>query len=818
MLSNLWNDLRYAARRLAASPGFTAAAVATIALGVGVNTGIFSVINGVLFRDLPATEAHRLVSIWQTVHGVPDREGGAIMGLFSTAEYQAYRERAETLSALMAYSDPTGALLGGEARQIAGLLVTCNYFDVLGTRPVLGRGLTEQECRTGTDPVVVLGHEFWTATYGADPTIVGRTIELGRRLFTVVGIAAEDTYGGMFRVQFFAPVSAQPIFEPNQNLYENDNARWLYLVGRRKGGVGIDAVRAELGVISAQLDQGQPGRATTLRIERAKPLTIPQFARTAATGVSAVVMTAFGLILLIACANVANLLLARGAIRNREIAVRLALGASRGRVIHELMIETMLLAIAGAALGSVLAFSSFQTLLALALPTLVPVGLPPLALDASPDLNVLAVTLALTFATGLLFGLAPALQTSKPDMHSVMKQDPSGTGSRRGGRLQAALVGAQVALCMVLMIGAGLLLRGLYAAHTIDPGFDYRDITVLSYDYVDDTGHDFTDDAAFWQRLMAEIRALPGVESVAYTMREPLGDDDVQFVVRLPGEGGNEFRLAQVNAVTPEYFSVIGLPLVLGRAFTDADAADIARVAIVSESTASNLWPGQDPIGQTLLWGGGNGREQLALQIVGVVKDAQVRTPGAIDPYYVYFPGRANEKLLVKSRADFAATAEAIRGVVRALDPGLPVPLYPLEANLDRWQGISGIVTTLAASLGVLALVLASVGIFGVVAYFVSRRSREIGIRIALGATARDVVGMILGRTMRPVVIGSVIGAAVAVAISGILSSVLFGVSPVDAIGLGSTILFVLAVAVAAGALPARRVARVDPVTALHYE
>jgi predicted permease len=616
-------------------------------------------------------------------------------------------------------------------------------------------------------------------------------------------------------MEFFAPIWVQRLLLPEDNSFENELAAWLHLVGRRADGANIDEVRAELAVIAAQIDQAQPGRETTLTVARAKAIALPPFVVGTLFGASAVIMTAFGLILLIACANVANLLLARGAARSREFAVRLALGASRPRVIRELLIESTLLSVAGGVLGSLLAFWLFQTLFAVAVPTVVPVGLPALVFDASPDLRVLAVTLALTLGTGVLFGLAPALHASKPDLHSVMKQDSPGSGSHRGGKLQATLVAAQVALCMVLMIGAGLLLRGLSAAYSVDPGFDYRDVTVLSYDYIEDTGHD--DDSAFWQRLMTEVGALPGVEGVAYTIREPLGDDVVGSGIRLPGQGENEQRFAQLNSVSPDYFSVIGLPLLLGRAFTDADAIPDSGVAIVSESTARNLWPGADPIGQTFLQGGARG-QTVELRVVGVVKDAQVRSLGQIDPYYVYLPGGGNEKLLVKSRADFATTAAAIRGVVRALDPGLPVPVYPLEANVDRWQGIAGIVTSLAASLAVLALVLSAVGIFGVVAHFVGRRTREIGIRIALGAKARDVVGLILRRTMRPVAIGAVIGAAAAVAISGILSNVLFGVSPVDAVGIGLAVAFVLGVGLVAGLLPARRAARVDPITTLHYE
>jgi putative ABC transport system permease protein len=368
---------------------------------------------------------------------------------------------------------------------------------------------------------------------------------------------------------------------------------------------------------------------------------------------------------------------------------------------------------------------------------------------------------------------------------------------------------------MVLVIGAGLLLRGLYAAQTIDPGFDARSVTVLSYDYVEDTGH--RDDPAFWRRLREEIVALPGVEAAAYAAREPLGDDFGSTAIRLPAQGEAELRFAVPNFVHPEYFSVVGLPVVLGRTFTDADVASDGRVTIVSESTARNLWGAADPIGRTLLRRVGRDQE-VELRVVGVVEDGQVSALGQIDPYYVYLPTQTAEKLLVRSRLDFAATAAGIRGVVRALDPGLPAPLYPLEANLDRWRGIAGLVTTLAGALGALALVLAAVGIYGVVSYFVGRRLREIGVRLALGARAASIYRFTLGRTMRPVAVGAAIGIAGAVALSGILSSVLFGVSPLDPLGLGGATLFVLGVALAAGGRVARGAARVDPIVTLRHE
>lgn len=824
-IAELWDtvrqDARFTGRALSRSPGFAAAAVVTVALGVGLNTGIFSVLNGVLFRGLPAPDAHELVSVYQTIEGGADRTGQDFLGFFSTSEYRTYRDGTRTLSGILGHTEPWEATLGGEAPQdVNGLLVTCNYFDVLGQPPVIGRGPTADECDAGADPVVVLGHELWATTFGTDRAIVGRTVDLNRQQLTVVGIASEGTYGGfLYNAAFFAPISAQPFLRPDQNIYENDQNSSLALVGRRQADVTLDRVRAELSVIAARIDQQEPGRSTTVIVERATPL-VPPLLHGAALGAGAVVMTAFGLVLLLACANVANLLLARATARSREIAVRLSLGASRARVVRQLLTESVLISSAGGLLGSVLALWSFQALVAFALPSFTPAGIPPPALDSSPDVRVLSFALALAFGTGILFGLAPALHVSKPELHSMMKHDSPGVGrSRRGSRLQGTLVGVQVTVCMVLMIGAGLLLRGLYATQTVDPGFAYRDVAYASYD-LESAGYSPDEAAVFQRRLKDLANALPGVDASAYAVREPLSSGRTQATIRLPGQDRNEVQRAELNAVTPAYFSLIGIPIVRGRTFTDAELANDATVTIVSETTAGNYWPGQDPVGQTLLQRTGPDQE-ISLQVIGVARDAQVTLLGQIDPYYVYLPATprwGDLELLFRSRSDFGSTASGIRAAVRALDPGVAVRVSPLEANLEYWRNLSGSVTALAASLGLLALVLASVGIYGVVSYFVNRRFREIGIRMALGARSSDVLGLILRQTMRPVVAGALIGVAAAVAASRILSSVLFGVSPVDPIALGGGAVLVLCVALAAGLLAWRRGTRADPARTLHCE
>jgi predicted permease len=821
MLS-IWNDIRYSARTLARNPGVTALAIVTIALGTGINAGIFTVVNGLLFRDLPAVDAHELVTIQQSIDGLPGRVGNAPRpGGFSTAEYLDLSERATTLSGIFGHSDPTQTTLGGESpQQVVGTIVTCEYFDVLGQPPALGRALRAEDCATGADPVVVLAHELWSTEFDADPGIVGRVIELNRQLFTVVGIAKEGTYGGLgfYRTQYFAPISTQPLLLPNENTYGNDNFGWLALIGRRAA--SIDQVRAELDVVAAQIDSEQAGRTTTMRVERATPLGMVGFIRDMLVPVAAIVMVPFAFVLLIACANVANLLLARATARNREIAIRFSLGATRTRVIRQLMTESVLIAVAGGVLGSVLALWAFQVIASVVIPMLTPAGLPPFFIDASPDLRVIAVMTAVMLGTGVLFGLAPAFQVSKPDLHAAIKQGAQSTGSPRGGRLQGALVGVQVAMTMVLMVGVGLLLRGLTTTQTTDLGFDSRNIAVASYD-LRGGGYDPAEAPVFQRRLLEEVRALPGVEAAAQAITEPLNADTEGTAIRLPTQDRTELRGVDLNGVTPDYFDVVGIPIVRGRAFEDADMTDGSVAAIVTESTATNLWPGQEPIGQRLLMAVGPDQD-VALEIVGVARDAQVTVVGQVEPYYLYLPAAPRAaflfRLLVKSRTDFVSTAATIRATAERLDPSLAVQVSPLEANFAYWRRLSGIMTGLAGALGLLALTLGAVGIYGVVAYFVGRRTREIAIRVALGARAGDVLAMILRRTMRSVVVGAVSGLAGAVAMSGVLSSVLFGVSPLDPVGIGAATMFVLGVAFAAGFLPARSSVRQRPLAALHHE
>jgi predicted permease len=814
--SNLWSDFRYAARRLGLSPGFTTAAIATIALGVGVNTGIFSVLNSLALRELPAPDADELVSIHQTIDGAGIfRPMRGAREMFSTSEFRAYLEGTQTLSGILGFSAWETVTLGTVSpRRIEGALVTCNYFDVLRQPPAFGPGFTAESCEAGdAAPTVVLGHDLWTTAFNADPGVIGRPVLLNRQAFTVVGVAPEGVHGvDVRRVAFFAPISTQALLIPGVNVYREESS-WLTLVGRKANGATLDQVRAELGLIAARIDQQQAPRRTTIVVDRASPVSSPED-RKALFDVGSVVMTVFGLVLLMACANVANLVLARAAGRTREIAVRLSLGATRARIVQQLLAENILIAVAGGTLGALLAMWSSQSLVVILLSALSP-DTSTVAIDATPDLRVFAFAFALTIASAVLFGVAPALQASRSDLHAATKGDATGLPNR-GPRSTLLIV--QVGMCMVLMISAGLLLRGLHAAQTVEPGFVYENIAVAEFD-LSGAGYDAASATAFQSELLGRVATLPGVAAVAQSSTTPLRPGRNQMIVRIPGD--EQARMFHVNSVSPDYFSLIGVPIVHGRTFTDSELADGSRALIVTEETARRAWPGRDPIGQTLIADLGR-YGAIEFSVVGVAKDAQLTSVGEIDTAYVYTPAvpvvQPTLRLLAKSHLDFDATAAGITKAAADLDPALVVQVTPLRANLDFWQRLAGLLGSLSMSLGILALALAGVGVYGVVAYTVGRRAREIGIRIALGASGRDVLSVVLRRALSPVVVGAVIGVAIAIGFSWVLSSVLFGVSPVDPLALVGATVFVLAIAFAAAALAARPAIQLDPMVALRDE
>jgi macrolide transport system ATP-binding/permease protein len=812
----LWLDIRFGLRMLAKNPGFTAVAVLAIALGIGVNAGIFSVLNGAALRMLPVPGAGQVVSVDQIFHGKITRNIHGEPTLFSYSEFQEYRASNHVFSGLLAYEPFLSATLaGGRSRQLYGQLTSCNYFDVLSVRPSVGRGFVETDCAVPrAASVVVLSHELWQSAFGADESLIGKRVILNRTAFTVIGIAPTG-FGGTEPVPsaFWVPITMQAAMEPDRDFLGDANVSWLALLGRVLPGVSMGQVRADLSVIAARIDQQHPGRETSLAIRTATFLGRPE-EHNLVIGAAAVILLGFGLVLLIACANVANLMLARATARQREIAVRLSVGASRWRLIRQLLTESLMLAVIGGALGSLLAFWSFEAISAFVISHL-PHGFPPLALDMSPDLRVLGYALFLTLVTGVAFGLAPALQSSRADLNTALKNVEGGLAGRAGGGLlRHSLVAAQVAVCMILLIAAGLLLRGLYYAQTADPGFAMNGISVVTLD-LRTQGYKEKPAAEFEQRLKQKVAALPGVDAIVEVGQTPLSDDHDFTGFSLPGKS-DEYDIEN-DAISQGYFSMLGIPIVRGRDFTEAEVRAGANVIIVTETTAQKLWPGEDPIGKILREG-----KNTDLEVVGVAKDAQVSHLGETSRLFIYLPAGPKEQsqlhLMIRDGGGFAATASGICDAARSLDPDILVDVTRLQDNLEVWRTPARIVAVLSGSLGALALLLASVGVYGVVSYAVSRRTREIGIRLTLGADGRDVMNMLLRQSMRPVLIGGAIGIAGCAAVSWILSGMLFGISSHDPIAFVFVPAFLLGIALLASYIPARRATTVNPVVALRYE
>ncbi|HET9358804.1 MAG TPA: ABC transporter permease [Vicinamibacterales bacterium] len=815
MLSSLTQDLRYVLRTLRRSPGFAVAAIAPIALGIGINTGVFSILNNVMYRPLPAPEPDQLLSIYQDFRGVQKRSVHGARSMFSLPEYRAYRDGAQTLSGATAYTKSWTVTLGGQSPQeIEGVLVACNYFDVLRLRPAIGTGFTADCDVANAPPAVVLSHALWTRAFAADPAIVHKTITLNGLEVAVVGVAPEGFDGTeLTRAAFFAPVSLQPAFYPERNFLDDPQVSWLTLLARRREDTAIDQVRTELAVLASRLDLQQPGRATTLLVAPATSLSLP-VARRDLASVAVIVVSAFGLILLIACANVANVLLARGEARSREIAVRLAIGARRARLVQLMLTESVVIALIGGVAGSLLAWWSFQALVPSMLSSVPRISQP--RLDAHPNLTVLWFGLAITMATALVCGVVPALRGSKQEPYGIMKQDGAQLKGHPGWWLRGALISIQVAVCMVLLISAGLLLRALHAAYALDPGFQYRNVAVVS---VDLRGPRYSDSAVemFRRQVIEQLGSLPGVTAVAQVSRVPLSPGRSQGTFRLPDmEHTYEF---DVNTVSPEYFTVLGIPIVSGRTFTRAELDRGARAVIVTEATARRFWPGQDPVGRTIV---AASSPEAVLEIVGIAGDAHVSHIANTESSYFYLPAGPSVQrrlaLLVRSETGFEPLARSIRSTIEMLDEGLLAQVQPLGTNLDFWRRGSRSVATLAGSLSVLALAIACIGVYGVVSYVVMRRRREVGIRMMLGASTRAVQALILRETLRPVGLGVLVGVAAAGASSHALRSTLFGISPFDPIAFVAAAIFLLIVAAVATVLPTREALRADPVTALRHD
>jgi predicted permease len=816
LFSDLFQDVRYSARTLRNNPGFAIVAVLALALGIGVNTGIFTMLNAIALRPLPVADAGKVISVYQSFRGKVGRNTYGSSSYFSYPEYLNYRDNNHVFSGVAASAHAPVSLGGADARYIQGHVVSCNFFSVLGRPPILGREFSAEECaKPGDAPVVILSHAFWTAQFHADPNAIGSNIQLNRRAFTIIGIAPPGFDGtGMTPSSYWAPVTMQSTLLPGTALFSEANTSWLEILGRLKPGVSVTRARADLDVIAGRIDQSYPGRTTTLSVDTATFLGEPE-GRTAVLAGSAVALLAVGLVLLIACANVANLLLARAAARQKEIAIRLSAGASRGRLVRQLLTESMLISLAGGALGSALAFWTFEWLFRTVMSNL-PSGIPPIALNLTPDLRVLGYAIALAAVTGILFGLVPAFQATRPDLVSALKEEGSGfTSHISRGRLRNALVVAQVSVCLVLLIAGGLLARGLQASQTIDPGFSMKGVVATSFD-LEQQGYDDTRASQFHRQLMERVSAIPGVDATSQAVTVPLNGSSFGTVIEI--EGIHAPQQVRFNDVSPSFFSLLGIPIIRGRSFTEAEVQRGATVAVISEATAKLFWPNQDPLGKTFRMG----KEKTPYYVIGVTRDIRATDLPRVEKTFLYFPAQLEHQsqmnLLAHTNGNVITAANLIREAAHSLDSNMIVTAKPLAEKLEIWRFPSRVLAFLTASLGLLGLLLASLGIYGVVSYAVNSRTREIGIRITLGANPKGILSLILTQAMRPVFLGLLIGFAICAATSRLMSVMLYGISPFDPVTFIGVALFLSGVALLACYLPARRATRVDPMEALRYE
>jgi macrolide transport system ATP-binding/permease protein len=827
-LHDFVQDLHYGLRILRKSPGFTAIAVLTLALGIGANTAIFTILNSAALRLLPVPHADQLVTVGQhlrAANGSLHRNVHDDDSFVSYSEYRAYSQQNRVFSGVMAYSAFTETtLVRDKPAPIMGTLTSCNYFDVLEIRPELGRFFVDSDCAApGESAVAVLSDSAWHSTFGGDPAIVGKTITLNRTEFRVIGVAPAG-FDGTVAVgsAFWAPVTMVKAFQPDTDRLGDDYLSWLGLIGRLKPGVSSRQAAANLGVVASGMNSLQKGRITTVTLGRATLLSMPAM-RSQLLIIGWLILAAVGLVLLLACANIANLFLARAAGRRKEIAVRLTVGASRGRLIRQLLTESLLLAFIGGIAGALASMWSTAALFHFAMAHL-PVD-PEIAFTfhINSDLRTWFYAFALCLVTACFFGLAPALRASRVDLTLAMKEDGahSQTGTIGAGRLRNFLVGLQVAACMLLLLASGLLLHGLYRAQTVNPGFQMKNIEAITFD-LSGSGYTPQRAAAFQQQLEDRIAALPGVDAVVQAVCIPLGNmhDGTGFSTL---DKSKDYAV-EYNHVSANFFRVLGIRILQGRTFTDGEERSGAHVVILSQSTARRFFPAQDAIGQALL-GGDQVSSTFKLvqwQVVGVAADAQVAHLGDSRELYVYETAgpaqQANLRVMVHTAVANPAFGKQIDSIVGALDPALGVTIGPLSDVLEFWRAPARVVSALALILGTLALLLASIGIYGMVSYGVSRRVREIGIRMALGADSRDVMWLVVRQAMFPVLTGVLIGMVLCAAVSTIFSAILFGVSPLDPGSFVFMPLFLSAVALLASYIPARRAMRVDPMVALRYE
>jgi macrolide transport system ATP-binding/permease protein len=826
----MFRDLRYSLRSLLKRPGFTLVVIATLALGIGVNAAIFSVFN-LLLAPLPVKEPESIVRLFLET-------GSQVSDQFSFPDYSYVRDHNESFSDVLAVYQDERFLLGenrpsSDPEDIPGNFVSENYFPMLGGSAHLGRFFTAEENSVpGRDAVVVLSHGFWQRRFGSDAQLVGSSIKLNGKPFTVIGITHPEFVGlrrempdiwlplamrGAMATDRFDSVASE-----KRDWYGGQDFPWVTIFARLKPGRTAAEARSEMNVLLGRLvTQSNTDQQRTIAVDPINEQKVP-FEAWMFIGM---VLGATGLILLIACLNIANMQLARAIARQKEIGVRLCLGASRWRLVRQLVIESLVLSVVGGVAGVLLAWWSLNLFLSVVFVRYAGEEMLRVALDLSPDWRVLAYSFGLALLSGVAFGLVPALRTTRPDLIGVVKSEgATATGRSARSRLSSALVVAQVSICFLLLIPAGLLLRSVQLNLATNPGYEAKNLLAVEYS-LELSGYDAERAKVFQQELMTRLAALPGVQSVSLDRKFP--GNGIITLLDQGGTGPKQFSSVPIEKIPSTYLETIGVPLVLGRAFTADEVNGQTPVLVVSESTARSLWPGESALGKLLRieQPKRDGETEMifsSAQVVGVARDNQIYRAGETPPLLVYLPGAApggmDTSVLVRTTTDAASVKDLARREAYAVEPVLRLWVDTFEEKIAGSQTIMSAASHGATALGVLALMLAVIGLYGVMAWLVVQRTREIGIRMALGAQAHNVLALVLRQGMKLVLIGALIGIPAALAATQVLSSLLTGLTTADALTIAVVTALLVLVTLLACYLPARRATRVDPLETLRYE
>lgn len=806
----LLQDVRYALRILRKSKAFTMVVALSLGLGIGINSTIFSFVNAVLFRAPAVEKPGELVEVWQHVQTA---SGFSSYPPLTYPDFDYLRRNNHVFSGMIGFESEFGSVSwnhGDQSENLQGQLVSGNYFSVLGVNAALGRTITTEDDRApGASPVIVLRNAFWQQRFAADPAIVGKALTLNGHDFTIVGVAARKFDGMLigFAPDFWVPISSLAAIKPSHaNFTETRDAHWLMAAGRLRPGVTREQANAEIGLLAQQIQKQHPDTNKNLTAVVVPADLTPVPMRGVASGLSALIMAIVGLVLLIACANVTNLSLVQAVRRQSELAVRAALGASRSRVIRQMLTESVLLACLGGAVGVLIAIWGAPLLLALK-PSFLPISV-----DVAPDWRVLLFTLALSIVAGVGVGIAPALRSTGNKVATGLNLYAR-AGSYSKSRLRNLLVVSQVSFGLLLLIIAGLCVRSLRNAHSVDPGFQVDHALVASFD-LSTAGHNQERGESVEKQLLERLRALPGVASVGFADHLPLGAQTNQ--------GGFEVNGKDITfdfaAIGPGYLQSMGIPLLKGRDFTARDNRSGPAVLIVNEAFARKAWPDGDALGKETFLPGVDGKGE----IIGVVSTGKYRSLGESPRPFIFVSMLQNysprSTVVVRTIGPPAAMVETIHREFASVDSGLAVEAQTLAEHLKLALFPAEATGALLGSFGLLALVLAIVGLYGMLAYSVSQRTREIGIRTALGAQSTDVLRLVMLQGLKLTAVGMLIGLVAALLSTRLLSFLLYGISATDPLTFAVVTAVFLGIAALAIYVPARRAAKVDPMNALRYE